>query len=97
MDKERIRELQQYQVGTPDFADKFEKFPIETKVENPYPKCYVCEEFNPVYKYLSENRSICVKCAISPRAQQYIRQEPKIGRNEICHCGSGKKYKNCCL
>ncbi len=21
----------------------------------------------------------------------------KIGRNEPCHCGSGKKYKNCCL
>jgi hypothetical protein len=19
----------------------------------------------------------------------------KIGRNELCHCGSGKKYKNC--
>ena len=22
---------------------------------------------------------------------------PKPGRNEKCHCGSGKKYKNCCL
>jgi len=21
----------------------------------------------------------------------------KIGRNDSCHCGSGKKYKNCCL
>ena len=21
----------------------------------------------------------------------------KIGRNEMCPCGSGKKYKNCCL
>lgn len=20
-----------------------------------------------------------------------------IGRNEPCHCGSGKKYKHCCL
>ncbi len=20
----------------------------------------------------------------------------KIGRNELCPCGSGKKYKNCC-
>ena len=26
-----------------------------------------------------------------------IRTEPKIGRNEPCPCGSGKKYKNCCL
>jgi len=23
--------------------------------------------------------------------------DPKIGRNESCPCGSGKKYKNCCL
>jgi preprotein translocase subunit SecA len=21
--------------------------------------------------------------------------DPKIGRNDPCHCGSGKKYKNC--
>ena len=26
-----------------------------------------------------------------------VRTEPKIGRNEPCPCGSGKKYKNCCL
>ncbi|MGD9201292.1 MAG: SEC-C metal-binding domain-containing protein [Chitinispirillia bacterium] len=25
------------------------------------------------------------------------RSVPKIGRNEPCHCGSGKKYKHCCL
>lgn len=24
------------------------------------------------------------------------RKQPKIGRNEPCHCGSGKKYKKCC-
>ena len=21
----------------------------------------------------------------------------KLNRNDICHCGSGKKYKKCCL
>ncbi|MFZ2889447.1 YecA family protein [Sulfuricurvum sp.] len=26
-----------------------------------------------------------------------IRTEPKIGRNDPCPCGSGKKYKKCCL
>ena len=25
----------------------------------------------------------------------YIRQEKKVGRNDPCPCGSGKKYKNC--
>lgn len=26
-----------------------------------------------------------------------IRAEPKIGRNDPCPCGSGKKYKKCCM
>ena len=26
-----------------------------------------------------------------------IRRGPKIGRNDLCPCGSGKKYKKCCL
>ncbi len=29
--------------------------------------------------------------------EPYIRAQPKRGRNEPCHCGSGKKYKKCCL
>jgi hypothetical protein len=29
-------------------------------------------------------------------ATPYRRSEPKIGRNEPCPCGSGKKYKKCC-
>ncbi|MBK7958056.1 MAG: SEC-C domain-containing protein [Bacteroidetes bacterium] len=27
----------------------------------------------------------------------YVKQEPKTSRNELCPCGSGKKYKKCCL
>ncbi len=26
----------------------------------------------------------------------FVREEKKIGRNDPCPCGSGKKYKNCC-
>jgi len=25
-----------------------------------------------------------------------IELKPKLGRNDLCYCGSGKKYKNCC-
>lgn len=28
--------------------------------------------------------------------QPYIREQRKVGRNEPCTCGSGKKYKHCC-
>jgi len=29
--------------------------------------------------------------------QPYVRDVEKTGRNEPCPCGSGKKYKKCCL
>lgn len=29
-------------------------------------------------------------------AQAFKRLEPKIGRNDPCSCGSGKKFKKCC-
>jgi preprotein translocase subunit SecA len=33
----------------------------------------------------------------APQAQQPLqRQGPKVGRNDPCICGSGKKYKHCC-
>ena len=25
-----------------------------------------------------------------------VKKEPKVGRNDLCPCGSGKKYKSCC-
>ena len=25
-----------------------------------------------------------------------VRTGPKVGRNDPCPCGSGKKYKHCC-
>ena len=26
-----------------------------------------------------------------------LKKQPKIGRNDTCSCGSGEKYKRCCL
>jgi preprotein translocase subunit SecA len=40
----------------------------------------------------SENGDGEVKLELAP-----IRREmPKVGRNDPCPCGSGKKFKNCC-
>ncbi len=30
------------------------------------------------------------------RASKTVVKESKIGRNDLCNCGSGKKYKKCC-
>lgn len=31
-----------------------------------------------------------------PAPTQVVREEPKVGRNDPCPCGSGKKFKKCC-
>ena len=31
------------------------------------------------------------------KQKQLVREFKKVGRNDKCPCGSGKKYKNCCL
>jgi SEC-C motif-containing protein len=33
---------------------------------------------------------------MTPEGQTVRRETPKIGRNDPCPCGSGKKYKKCC-
>ena len=43
-----------------------------------------------LYNYWTEH-------AQPAEVQQPIRNEAKIGRNDPCPCGSGKKYKQCCL
>lgn len=32
-----------------------------------------------------------------PTRKQMKRNPPKIGRNERCPCGSGRKFKRCCM
>jgi preprotein translocase subunit SecA len=29
------------------------------------------------------------------KPETFVRHERKVGRNEVCPCGSGKKYKHC--
>jgi len=35
--------------------------------------------------------------AVEPTPKQRARKPPRIGRNDLCPCGSGKKFKVCCL
>jgi len=37
-----------------------------------------------------------VRDVLDEKPAQVIREVPKVGRNEPCPCGSGKKYKKCC-
>ncbi|MQQ99978.1 UPF0149 family protein [Glaciimonas soli] len=41
-----------------------------------------------IYRYWLPNRKSAVKTI--------QRETPKVGRNDLCGCGSGKKFKKCC-
>jgi SEC-C motif-containing protein len=43
----------------------------------------------------SDGKWYFVDGSIVPPAP-FLRQSPKVGRNDPCPCGSGKKYKKCC-
>ena len=54
----------------------------------------------------SPNRHYCPDCAadggtgyewMDQLPTRPIREETKVSRNEPCPCGSGRKYKKCCL
>jgi uncharacterized protein YecA (UPF0149 family) len=34
---------------------------------------------------------------VAPTQAQLRRRRPRVGRNEPCPCGSGLKFKRCCL
>jgi preprotein translocase subunit SecA len=46
---------------------------------------------------VQQQRSAAASASQQPveRVQPIVRQGPKVGRNDACPCGSGKKFKNC--
>ena len=49
-----------------------------------------------IAEFVREDGQWYFKDGHAPKPVQSIRQGPKIGRNDPCPCGSGKKYKKCC-
>ena len=47
-----------------------------------------------IYHYFFETQRLITKPLFGDTT--YRRVEPKVGRNELCLCGSGKKFKRCC-
>ena len=43
---------------------------------------------------VSENKQVPTQSDV--KRTPVVNQGPKVGRNDPCPCGSGKKYKNCC-
>lgn len=48
------------------------------------------------YKYFREQRQTHAGSASVRHSSESHRGTSKVGRNDLCPCGSGKKYKKCC-
>jgi preprotein translocase subunit SecA len=48
------------------------------------------------YDHLSRDMADQAQAAEPQKVQTIVRDEPRVGRNDPCPCGSGKKYKKCC-
>jgi uncharacterized protein YecA (UPF0149 family) len=40
--------------------------------------------------------SSCTDTSCCPPKGPVVRATPKVGRNDPCICGNGRKYKKCC-
>jgi len=51
-----------------------------------------------IYDEFSEERQACLpgKYRLDGGPGMFVRGTPKVGRNDPCPCGSGKKFKKCC-
>lgn len=57
-------------------------------VGNEKEKIYLCQShYKKMLKYRKKQR----------KNVPIVNESPKIGRNEVCPCGSGLKYKKCCM
>jgi len=48
-----------------------------------------------VKRWLKKHPEAVTGCE-ARKIETFKREEPKVGRNDACPCGSGRKYKKCC-
>ena len=91
----QVDPIQAYQMeGSAMFEEMIEgikldtvKFLFHIQMERPVERERVAEETSA--SHASSGDSAEVK-------KEPVRNADKVGRNEVCPCGSGRKYKNCC-
>lgn len=113
MIEERLEILEQAEIirqDYPEFYEAMQNFFEKLKVEKnlvflkeSLQKIYRRMEpgFNGGYYYKEypeeKKKAEGIRINDGHRDEPYVRETKKIGRNDPCPCGSGKKYKHCCL
>ena len=52
-------------------------------------------ELNTLNLPISDEQATAPAAVEDSNVLPFTRQAPKVGRNDLCPCGSGKKYKQC--
>ena len=73
----------------PAEPEQVEEAPVEEVRQTPVAREYRHKESNAQLSYSSGG-------SISEDPKKPAKAAPRIGRNDLCPCGSGKKYKKCC-
>ncbi len=69
-----------------ELLKKYKSDYLNNKIYSSATVLYCSEAFSDVFDVIS-----------APKEEQKPAIKQKVGRNEPCPCGSGKKYKNCCM
>ncbi|SEI40328.1 preprotein translocase subunit SecA [Allopseudospirillum japonicum] len=85
--KDVIRILSHIQVQQPEDVDEIERRRREALAR---------EQASSQYQHAQADAQTQEESSAEAPAQPFVRQTPKVGRNDPCPCGSGKKYKQCC-
>jgi tetratricopeptide (TPR) repeat protein len=57
---------------------------------------YLTGKYYAIYKRLKGVPDYDSEDERADREKPFVRENPKVGRNDPCPCGSGRKYKKCC-
>jgi uncharacterized protein len=79
-------------LGDDDLSDE-ELSLLETPEQREALALQIPESLANIYRFWLPHRQAIHELQL---ASTYQREQPKVGRNDPCPCGSGKKYKKCC-
>ena len=68
---------------------------IDEQRQAPQEMHYEHAEATPIVENIEDELEEAPVLAETPSEQPFVRDGRKIGRNDPCPCGSGKKYKQC--
>jgi hypothetical protein len=93
----RLGGQESYAASMPDLVDAFLRFVVfEEGLASSWELTSAVDECRAAY-LAALGKADRPRFGQATKEKPNVRPAPKIGRNDPCFCGSGKKYKNCCL